>query len=47
MFDRYQYDRTIEDLKERYYSVVRKILLVRDDKTHPLYNYRYDSEYQR
>lgn len=49
IFDRYdpKYFRTIEELKERFYSVTRKVLGVRGEKSHPLYNYKYDPEYEK
>jgi hypothetical protein len=39
--------RSIEDLKERFYTVMRRLLHLKQDKTHPLYSYKYDSEYDK
>ncbi|CAD8211716.1 unnamed protein product [Paramecium octaurelia] len=48
--DRYSYqnkNRDIYELKDRYYSVVNEVLQKRNDKSHFLYNYVYDEEYDR
>lgn len=47
--DRYdeKYCRGIEDLKQRFYSVTKRLLQIKGEQTHPLYNYKYDPEYER
>ncbi|CAD8126165.1 unnamed protein product [Paramecium sonneborni] len=48
--DRYSYqnkNRDIYELKDRYYSVVNEVLKKRDEKSHFLYDYVYDEEYDR
>lgn len=40
-------NRNIEDLKQRYYTVMKKILEVKEQLTHPLINYKFDPEYEK
>jgi hypothetical protein len=42
-----KYKRTIEEIKERFYNCMRKILEENKDKSHPLYSYNFDSSYER
>ncbi|KAL4482206.1 hypothetical protein ABPG72_017987 [Tetrahymena utriculariae] len=39
--------RSIEDIKQRFYSVTRRLLEIRNQQNHALYNYKYDPEYER
>ena len=49
VFDRYdeKYNRTMEDLKARYYSVSKKLLQVRGVQNHPILNFEYNPDYDR
>lgn len=42
-----KYKRTIEEIKERFYNCMRKILEEKKDKSHPLYSYTFDSSYEK
>ena len=47
--DRYddKYERTIEDLKHRYYSVAKRIVEINLGKSHPLAKFNYNPEYEK
>ena len=47
--DRYdeKYNRTIEDLKDRYYKVSKELLIKRGEKNHPILNFNYNPNYDR
>jgi len=49
VYDQYdvKYNRSMEDLKERFYQVSRKIVKVREDVNNPLYNYSFDANYEK
>jgi hypothetical protein len=42
-----KYKRTIEEIKERFYNCMKKILEEKKDKSHPLYSYTFDSSYEK
>ncbi len=39
-------DKSIEDIKEIYFGVTKKILALRGDTAHPLANYTFDKKYE-
>ncbi|KRW99501.1 hypothetical protein PPERSA_07986 [Pseudocohnilembus persalinus] len=53
IFDSYQYrekqqdERTMEDLKKRFYQVSKKMLEIRQEKQHPIYSYEYNAEQEK
>jgi len=49
IFDHYEpkYNRSMEDLKERFYHVSKKILEIRGETNNPLFHYNFDSNYEK
>jgi DNA methyltransferase 1-associated protein 1 len=49
IYDRYNsdYKRGLENLKERYYNICKKILEVRGEKSNPLKDFTFDTQYER
>ena len=50
VYDRYdtiRFPRSLEDIKLRFYTIVRELSIIRGDKNSPFYNYVYDINYEK
>jgi DNA methyltransferase 1-associated protein 1 len=49
IYDQYdlKYNRSMEDLKERFYQVTKKIANIREDVNNPLFHYSFDANYEK